>query len=262
MTTPFCYQNALGGGIDAFIAKFDPDTGFRVWGTYFGGPADEYQDYTFINADDTTNLYVTGYTYSTSGISSAQAWQPAFGGGVNADGYVASFNRVGNKRWSSYIGGSGEDQAFGCAFDGSISSLYVVGESGSTTNIATAGSFLDHGGGIRYKVQGFLARYTLNDTDAPILNVAEQNVNNNHIRITPNPTDGVFVVDGALASTTGSATLTIFNLLGEILYSVPVIVTDGQFTQKIDLSATMVPGQYIVRIATDRQVMQLRCLKR
>src|SRR6185369_14839475 len=55
-------QSTLGGGSDAFVAKFSPDGSSLVWSTYLGGAGDDVG--TGIAVDAAGCAYVTGQTYS------------------------------------------------------------------------------------------------------------------------------------------------------------------------------------------------------
>lgn len=150
-----CYQPANAGGLDAFLASFESTTGFRNWGTFFGGPGTENTGGR-IAADNTANVYIMGYTNSTSGIASAGAWQTTFGGG-SYDCFFSEYNAAGTQLWSTYYGGSGFDWPYACTFDGK--NPYLCGQTNSTDSIATSGSFLDTGGGSSSYYQGFLAKF-------------------------------------------------------------------------------------------------------
>ena len=156
MASPGCFQPLRGGGQDAFLAQFEPELGYRQWGTYYGGPGDENTNLSRFAIDDTGNVYVTGYTNSTAGIASPGAWKTSYGGGPE-DAFIAKYNAAGMQQWSTYYGGDGEDRAEACAFDGNA--LYVCGLTSSTDSIATPGSFLSTGGGYTYYYQGFIAKF-------------------------------------------------------------------------------------------------------
>lgn len=149
------FQPVNAGGTDIFLASFEPSTGFRNWGTYYGGPG---FDNTLgrVAADKAGNAYVMGYTNSTSGIASAGAWQASFAGGTY-DALFTAYNAAGAQLWSTYLGGSLVDKGFACAFDGK--NAYLCGQTNSPDNIATPGSFLDTGGGATYYFQGFLTKF-------------------------------------------------------------------------------------------------------
>ncbi len=156
MASSGCFQPLRAGGLDAFIAQFVPETGYRQWGTYYGGAGDEITNESRITADDTGNVYVTGYTNSTTGMASASGWKTDYGGGTE-DVFFAKYNNLGNQVWATYYGGSGSDQGWSCTYDGR--SIYICGQTNSTDSIATPGSFLSTGGGLTFYTQGFIAKF-------------------------------------------------------------------------------------------------------
>lgn len=159
IATPGCSQPVRGGSADAFLALFEPSTGFRVWGTYFGGPgAEDVASVRSIATDDSSNVFITGHTASTSGIATAGAWQTTYGGG-DEDAFLAKYTSSGYLAWSTYFGGSDVDMSRAAAFDGQ--GIYICGVTTSTNNIATPGAFLDTGGGSSAYYQGFIARFNV-----------------------------------------------------------------------------------------------------
>ncbi|MCW3123643.1 MAG: hypothetical protein JWQ38_3135 [Flavipsychrobacter sp.] len=107
IATAKAYQSVYAGGPqDAFISYFNND-GSLVWGTYFGGAQPEYGQTVCI--DNNNNVVIAGATFSTTGISSASASQPAKYG--DYDAYLAKFNILGQRIWSSYFGGLYYDYA-------------------------------------------------------------------------------------------------------------------------------------------------------
>ena len=117
----------------------------RTWGTYYGGIGyDAMADFNIGNCstDASGNVYLCGYTNTSSGISIATAGshQSTFGGGSN-DGYLVKFNGSGIRLWSTYYGGSGNDLAFASSVD-PFGNIYTVGWTSSNigTTIATLGS--------------------------------------------------------------------------------------------------------------------------
>lgn len=141
---------------DAFIVKFN-SSGGRLWGTYYGG--NQLDCATGIALDIAGNVYITGYTFSTTGIATTGAFHTIYGGGTN-DAFVAKFNSTGTTRlWGTYFGGSGDDIAYGIA-TGVVGNVFIVGKTASTSNIATTGSYQTTYGGGAYDV--FLASFTPN----------------------------------------------------------------------------------------------------
>jgi len=167
ISTPGSYQHLRGGSDDAFVAKFEPQTGMRLWGTYYGGPGTETLDLSpKIAVDNSNNVYIAGQTTSTTGIATACATQSAYGGGTY-DGFFAQFDSSGTHCWGTYYGGTGADNATACVFDG-YKSIYICGWTNSPNNIATPGSFLDTGGGATFYYQGFLAKFNSTITSGSI----------------------------------------------------------------------------------------------
>jgi hypothetical protein len=59
------FQNTIGGGFDAYLAKFT-STGIRLWSTYYGGSGGETAWSTAV--DPAGNIFLSGTTLSTTGI--------------------------------------------------------------------------------------------------------------------------------------------------------------------------------------------------
>ncbi len=83
LATTGAWQPAYGGGYcDAYVAKFDP-SGNRVWGTYYGGSADDWG--WGVATDVAGNVFLAGYCgtpgTAPNAIASAGCEQPAAGGG-------------------------------------------------------------------------------------------------------------------------------------------------------------------------------------
>jgi len=129
-------QPNYGGGIDAFVAELNA-TGNDEYSTYLGGSGNDQGNGIAVDGDG--NAYVTGSTSSTN-FPTANALQASFGGNGNAslgDAFVAKVNVGGTAlAYSTYLGGSGDDQGNGIAVD-SFGSAYVTGFTNST-NFPTA----------------------------------------------------------------------------------------------------------------------------
>ncbi len=118
-----------GGGSDCFLVKMNP-SGQRIWGTYYGGAADERDgnDYqTGIVCDSSLNVYLAGITKSDTGI--ATTYQTTRGGGF--DGFVAKFNTSGVRQWATYYGGTADD-GFTIVGADSAGVVYAAGNFQST----------------------------------------------------------------------------------------------------------------------------------
>ena len=120
---------------DGFLVKFNSN-GVRQWGTYCEGMGNA------CSADASGNVYITGLTTSTSGIATAGAHQTVMSG--SGDAFLVKFNSSGVKQWGTYFGGSytlgsAMEKGLSCAIDNS-GNIYMVGQTPSTTGIASAGA--------------------------------------------------------------------------------------------------------------------------
>jgi hypothetical protein len=130
---------------DAFLAKLNPGGTALLFSTYFGGSLDD--TVTSLALDNSGNVYIAGSTISAN-FPLLNAYQNKFGGAAirNAqpvitigDGYVAKFNTSGQLRYSTYLGGSGDDAVMGIAVDSS-GAAYVTGFTSSADFPVTSGA--------------------------------------------------------------------------------------------------------------------------
>jgi len=111
------------------VAKIKADGSALVYSTVIGGA-----DCRGIAVDASGSAYVTGFTNSTN-FPTASPLQDTYGGANDA--FVAKLNAAGSALvYSTYLGGSGDDQGNGIAVDAS-GSAYVTGSTYST-NFPTA----------------------------------------------------------------------------------------------------------------------------
>ncbi len=119
-------QNFNAGSNDAFIAKFNANGNGLVYCTYLGGSADD-RAYA-IAVDANGDIFVAGYTNS-SNFPLRTPLQSSLKGSRNA--FVAKLSPAGNTLlFSTYLGGSGSDTAYGLAVDAS-GNAYVTGDTTS-----------------------------------------------------------------------------------------------------------------------------------
>jgi len=139
-TTPGAFQKASGGFVDAFVAKLNATGSMLLYSTFLGGPEQDIgQD---IALDSAGNAYVVG----AAGLNfptTAGAFKRSLGGANNdVDGFVTKINPTGSALvYSTYIGGTNADVAFGVAVDFS-DNAYVTGQTNSADFPTTNGAFL------------------------------------------------------------------------------------------------------------------------
>ena len=140
--TPF--QAALAGGMDAFMTKFSVAGNSVVYSTYLGGAADD-RAYDMTVADDAA-VFVVGSTTSANFPTTPASVQPALAG--SRDGFLTHFSLAGNALlWSTYVGGSGEDEVFGIKIDAPMNS-YLTGRTGSVNFPTQVPAQALYGGGV------------------------------------------------------------------------------------------------------------------
>ena len=115
------YTSSYSSAIDAFVAKLDTN-GALLWNTFLGGWGDD--DGRDIAVDGSGNAYVIGDSFGTWG-SPIRVYTS------DQDAFVAKLNASGTLLWNTFLGGSGADQGFGIAVDGS-GSAYVMGQCNTT----------------------------------------------------------------------------------------------------------------------------------
>jgi uncharacterized repeat protein (TIGR01451 family) len=129
-TTVGAYQGTRAGDTDAFLTKINPAGSALLYSTYLGGSGTDRGS--GIAIDTNGNAYIAGFT-SASDFPTESAFQNSFGGGFDA--FVAKFDTNGSGVSSlifcSYLGGTGDDKAYGIAIDSSGNNIYVSGQTSS-----------------------------------------------------------------------------------------------------------------------------------
>jgi hypothetical protein len=137
-------QGTFAGLDDAFVTKFNAAGSALIYSTYLGGSGIDVGN--AIAVDSSGDAYVTGSTTS-SNFPTVAPFQASNGGGSSfGDAFVAKLNASGSALvYSTYLGGSGEDQGRGIAADSS-GNAYVAGATAST-NFPTSNAIQAANGG-------------------------------------------------------------------------------------------------------------------
>jgi len=126
------YDTSSSGVTDAFVAKLSPSGG-HLWSSYVGGNREDTGK--GIAVDAWGNVLMTGETFSPGWTRGG--FDTSFNG-VNSDAFVAKLSPSGGHLWSTYVGGSSDDEGSGIAVDGS-GNVLVTG--GTTSSGWTSGGF-------------------------------------------------------------------------------------------------------------------------
>jgi uncharacterized repeat protein (TIGR01451 family) len=136
---------------DVYVSKFNPKGTAVQYSTYIGGSGDDVA--TSVTQDSLGDMFVVGHTLSTDFPVTNKAFQKTFhGGSVTGDAFVFELASKGAYfQYSTYLGGSGDDEAFSIVLDAAFDA-YVVGYTASADFPTTAGAFqancpLAQGGG-------------------------------------------------------------------------------------------------------------------
>jgi PKD repeat protein len=154
-TTVGAYDVSYNGGYDIIVGKFNA-SGALLGSTFVGGTGDDgvniiadefgFGSLKFNYADDgrseivldnTSNVYVAGSTRSTNFPTTAGAYDATLGGAQ--DGCVFKMtSTLSSLVFSTYVGGSADDAAYGIKMN-TNNSLYITGGTSSTDFPTTAG---------------------------------------------------------------------------------------------------------------------------
>lgn len=136
IATPGAFNTSRGSIYDGYMVKFNA-AGVRQWGTYLGGAGSVDIMYDVI-CDAPGNTYITGYVRSNSlGLATTPVCQETHGGGTY-DAFIYSFDGTGSRRWSTYMGGDGNDFAYSIAIDNQADPrITIVGETASSDFFTT-----------------------------------------------------------------------------------------------------------------------------
>ncbi len=122
-TTPAAYDSSHNQDNDVFVTVLNPVGSGIVYSTFLGGTGwDVAHD---IALDGSNRAYVTGWTFSTDYPTTDGAFDTVIGG--DSDAYLSVLSATGAAlEYSSYLGGSNNDEGFGVAVD-AASRAYVTG---------------------------------------------------------------------------------------------------------------------------------------
>ena len=117
------WDTTYDGAKDGFVYAMKT-TGQHLWSTYLGGTQDDIGH--AITVDNRGDVYVVGET-GLGGWTSG-GWDTTYNG--DTDGFVARFSAMGAHRWSSFLGGTDADYAYGVVPD-TFNGVHIVGQTAS-----------------------------------------------------------------------------------------------------------------------------------
>ncbi|PYS75038.1 MAG: hypothetical protein DMF73_02160, partial [Acidobacteria bacterium] len=128
--TASAFQSFRAGDTDAYLTKLNAAGSAVLYSTLLGGSGTDRGSGVIV--DSAGNAYVAGYAASPD-FPTQNAFQVFSGGSFDA--FVAKIDTIASGAsslvFSTYIGGIGDDKAFGIASDAGVSNVYVAGQTSS-----------------------------------------------------------------------------------------------------------------------------------
>lgn len=242
-TTGTIFQPNYAGVNDAWITRFD-STGQPVFSTYFGGAGD---DKVWNMQLHDGYLYVSGVTGSSDLPMNTNVPQDSMWGAT--DGFIVKIDTAGNYVTSSFLGGSGADDAMFITIN-SDTVATVVGTTYSNNFPVSAGcyqpNYVSNG-------DGFVARYKISEEWSSNA-VFTHSMTENSIGLFPNPATDAFNIQSTITVTR----IEMVNAQGEVLSANEF---DSMHECSVDISGLPV-GVYFARIYTsDSRVQTQKMIK-
>lgn len=258
--TPGAFQTAHasdGGNSDAFVAKLDSTLSTLAYSTYLGG---KNYDAALGIAVDSSGAAVVAGTTSSDNFPVANPTQSALNGPRNA--FVAKLNVAGSGLlFSTYLGGNVYEQANGVSVD-QAATIYVAGETHSTSLLTTAGAFqTNYGGGVNDAFVAKIFPHTLAAQIQPPISTDGSSVFSAKRGVVP--VKFTLTADGAATCSLPPATILLTRtagaapgLIDESIYSMSadsgsyfrIDTTDCQYVYNLATSS-LGPGSYQVQIS-------------
>lgn len=250
------FNNSNAGGNDIFIAEFNSSNQLQ-WSTFYGGTGNETPNCTTI--DGSGNLFIGGLV--NGGFSSVAVnhgnnyyWQQynADGSGSTTDGLIIEIDPSRVVTWATHYGGHSSTSTFNPEEINSItayqsSGLFITGVAGSTNfpyrcDPNTAYCWQENNSG--YLESVFVAKFDLTGG----VGINEPDATNNSFALYPNPATNQLNVtlDGNI---TEGSTFTIYNSIGQVIYTRNLSAADQNRNFSIDVSL-MASGFYVARLET------------
>ncbi|MFC1891097.1 SBBP repeat-containing protein [Thermodesulfobacteriota bacterium] len=154
-----CFQSSRNGGLDVFITKIKANGSELDYSTFIGGNGTDSGSGIVI--DSSENAYISGWTQSPDFPITGGAYQPIYKGGYS-DAFVVKLNPNGTQLvYSTFLGGTSNDQGFDIAVDNSGNAL-VVGRVGSSDYPTTTDCYQPNNKGMD---DGFVTKLNTNGSD-------------------------------------------------------------------------------------------------
>ena len=152
------YPYTLSGGMDAFVVKLNNKGTEVTYLTKLGGS--KWDAIQGLTTDSKGNIYAVGTTYSSDFPINSNGFQSNFGG--KSDAFVVKINPEGKVVWSTFLGGSEDEDGRDIAID-QHGNVYIVGRTESN-------NFPTSDGALQLRLAGGIDAFvTVLDSDGKML---------------------------------------------------------------------------------------------
>ncbi len=272
---------------DAFLVRFDQNTGAPKWSTFFGGFHED--EARCVTVDGNGFVYVGGYTKSGSTFSATNekidfpVWgspgyyvKPDITGweGLDVDAWIAMFTPNMELSWTTYYGDGLQSNLYGSGnyvtglAVANDEDLYYAGYSSRgynaialppveysnaiTTDYYQANPVLNSG-------DALAARFDLTGNAGVGINDDPEAIHNGNLVVFPNPSwNSITIVADSLQE--NAAEIVIYNMLGEVVYRQKVQVVGPQLRLQVDISS-FADGVYTVGLTSGTSQSTQRFIK-
>ncbi|MCD4795057.1 MAG: SBBP repeat-containing protein [Bacteroidales bacterium] len=136
-TSATAYDNIHNGSYDVFVSKFTSNLSTLSASTFIGGS--DYEEANSIALDNSDNVFITGYTWSSDFPTSTTAYDNSYN--TAKDVFISKFNSdLSSLSASTFLGGSGEDSGTEIAVD-NAGNVFVTGYTTSSNYPTTASAY-------------------------------------------------------------------------------------------------------------------------
>lgn len=142
------------GGMDAFVVKLNNQGTEVNYLTHLGGT--KWDAVQGIISDSLGNIYAVGTTYSSDFPINSNGYQSNFGG--KSDAFVVKLNPDGKVVWSTFLGGSNDEDGRGIAID-QDGNIHIIGRTASNDFPTSDGAIQSKSAG---KIDAFITTLDAN----------------------------------------------------------------------------------------------------
>ncbi len=245
-------QTTNSGGSDLWIAKFNNSLN-RTWGTYFGGPGEEYAN--DISFDPYGNFYIIGSAYYVTSIPFPPVPTGYYISASNGeyDNFILKFNSNCINTWGTFFGGADNDFAVSSVYVDAPKQIRIYGATQSQDYYRENywGNLqyfqYNYGGPLSDGFDGSISRFMVSTN---WIGIEDLELNDFNVQVYPNPSSNIIGIKFKIKSEIDSEIfLSVYNVLGEIVLSKTISEIHKENYISLDISKFS-SGMYTIDLYT------------